>query len=33
MYVHLLQDKPLALRFNNDGVPAWEDRALRAAGR
>jgi glutathione S-transferase len=30
MYVHLLQDRPLALRFNNDGVPAWEDRALRA---
>jgi glutathione S-transferase len=30
MYVHLLEDRPLALRFNNDGVPAWEDRALRA---
>jgi glutathione S-transferase len=29
MYVHLLQDRPLALRFNNDGVPAWEDRAMR----
>jgi glutathione S-transferase len=30
MYVHMLADKPLALRFNNDGVPAWEDRAVRA---
>jgi glutathione S-transferase len=30
MYVHLLEDRPLALRFNNDGVPAWEDRAIRA---
>ena len=30
MYVHLLRDRPLALRFNNDGVPAWEDRAMRA---
>lgn len=29
MYVHLLQDRPLAMRFNNDGVPAWEDRAMR----
>jgi glutathione S-transferase len=31
MYVHLLDDKPLALRFNNDGVPAWERRTVRAA--
>jgi glutathione S-transferase len=31
MYVHLLEDKPLALRFNNDGVPAWEERTMRAA--
>ena len=29
MYVHLLDDKPLALRFNNDGVPAWEQRTVR----
>ncbi len=29
MYVHLLEDRPLALRFNNDGVPAWESRAMR----
>lgn len=29
MYVHLLQDRPLAMRFNNDGVPAWEGRAMR----
>ncbi len=29
MYVHLLDDRPLALRFNNAGVPAWEDRAMR----
>ncbi len=29
MYVHLLADRPLVLRFNNAGVPAWEDRALR----
>lgn len=29
MYVHLLQDRPLALRFNNDGVPAWEERTMR----
>ncbi len=30
MYVHLLEDRPLALRFNNEGVPAWEDRTMRA---
>jgi glutathione S-transferase len=29
MYVHMFDDKPLALRFNNAGVPAWEDRAMR----
>jgi glutathione S-transferase len=29
MYVHMLADRPLVLRFNNAGVPAWEDRALR----
>ena len=30
MYVHLLDDRPLAMRFNNDGVPAWESRTMRA---
>jgi glutathione S-transferase len=31
MYVHMLaQPKELTLRFNNQGVPRWEDRALRA---
>jgi glutathione S-transferase len=29
MYVHMLADRDLALRFNNAGVPAWEDRAIR----
>lgn len=29
MYVHMLHDRSLALRFNNDGVPAWEDRTVR----
>jgi glutathione S-transferase len=29
MYVHMLAQRRLALRFNNAGVPAWEDRALR----
>ncbi|MCW3030284.1 MAG: gst12 [Solirubrobacterales bacterium] len=29
MYVHMLRDRPLALRFNNDGVPAWEGRMVR----
>ena len=29
MYVHMLAQRKLALRFNNRGVPAWEDRALR----
>jgi glutathione S-transferase len=29
MYVHMLRDRQLALRFNNDGVPAWEARAIR----
>jgi glutathione S-transferase len=31
IYVHMLRDKPLALRFNNDGVPAWEERVVRYA--
>jgi glutathione S-transferase len=29
MYIHLLAHRKLVLRFNNAGVPAWEDRALR----
>jgi glutathione S-transferase len=29
IYVHMLRDRPLALHFNNDGVPAWEERTIR----
>ncbi len=29
MYVLMLSERELMLRFNNQGVPAWEDRALR----
>jgi glutathione S-transferase len=29
IYVHMLQDKPLLLDFNNTGVPRWEDRFMR----
>jgi glutathione S-transferase len=29
IYVHVLGQPDLALRFNNQGVPGWEDRALR----
>jgi glutathione S-transferase len=29
IYVHVLRQRDLALRFNNQGVPGWEDRALR----
>ena len=29
IYVHMLAQPRLMLRFNNEGVPAWEDRALR----
>jgi glutathione S-transferase len=29
MYVHLLPQRQLALRVNDQGVPTWEDRALR----
>jgi glutathione S-transferase len=29
MYVHMLSDAKLALRFNNAGVPGWEDRFIR----
>jgi glutathione S-transferase len=28
IYVHMLGQRSLALRFNNAGVPRWEDRAL-----
>ena len=31
MYVHMLRERDLMLRFNNAGVPAWEDRFLRLA--
>jgi glutathione S-transferase len=30
MYVHMLANRELLLRFNNQGVPRWEDLALRA---
>jgi glutathione S-transferase len=29
MYVHMLAQRGLALRYNNQGVPRWEDRAIR----
>jgi len=29
LYVHMLADPKLALRFNNAGVPGWEDRFIR----
>jgi glutathione S-transferase len=29
MYIHMLPQRKLALRFNNEGVPRWEDRAIR----
>ena len=29
MYVNMLQERDLMLRFNNHGVPRWEDRAMR----
>ena len=29
MYVHMLPRRELLLRFNNQGIPAWEDRASR----
>jgi glutathione S-transferase len=29
MYVHMLRDRDLLLSFNNQGVPRWEDRAMR----
>jgi glutathione S-transferase len=30
MYAHMLPRKDLMLRFNDVGVPAWEDRMMRA---
>jgi glutathione S-transferase len=29
MYVHMLAERKLMLRFNNQGVPRWEDRVIR----
>ena len=29
MYVHMLAQRKLVLDFNNEGVPGWEDRAIR----
>ena len=29
IYVHMLPERELLLRYNNRGVPRWEDRALR----
>jgi glutathione S-transferase len=29
MYVHMLAQRELSLTFNNEGVPAWEDRLMR----
>jgi len=29
IYVHMLAERKLMLHFNNQGVPAWEDRAIR----
>ncbi len=29
LYVHMLTDRALLMRFNDQGVPPWEDRALR----
>jgi glutathione S-transferase len=31
MYTHMLDQPELMLRFNNEGVPRWEDRLLRTA--
>ena len=30
MYVHMLDQRDVALRYNNQGVPAWEGRAISA---
>jgi glutathione S-transferase len=29
MYVHMLAQRKLVLQFNDQGVPAWEDRTIR----
>ncbi len=29
MYIHMLAQRKLVLRFNDAGVPAWEDRTIR----
>jgi glutathione S-transferase len=29
IYIHMLRDRQLVLRFNNAGVPAWEERTIR----
>jgi glutathione S-transferase len=29
MYMHMFEQRELMLRFNNQGVPAWEERVLR----
>lgn len=29
MYIHMLAERKLMLSFNNEGVPPWEDRAMR----
>jgi glutathione S-transferase len=29
IYIHMLPERKLLLRYNNQGVPGWEDRALR----
>ncbi len=29
LYIHMFAQPKLALRFNNQGVPYWEDRAIR----
>jgi glutathione S-transferase len=31
IYVHMLAERKLMMGFNNEGVPAWEDRTIRFA--
>jgi glutathione S-transferase len=31
MYIHMLAERKLMLDYNNQGVPRWEDRAMRFA--
>jgi glutathione S-transferase len=33
IYVHLLDQRKIVFAFNNQGVPSWEDRALRYGWR